>query len=149
LRSSVSEKAQFVTALGISIVMEHAKVSGNGRNSFMREFLPQPECHNICVVSAAARFASRLFCCHALPYPNSVNGIQGVSFKFKCGSLTVITGCIRSGKTTLCRILLGLLLMESGKIRWNGEIVADPADFFIPPRCTRTAQVPLLFGNTL
>jgi ATP-binding cassette subfamily B protein len=82
-------------------------------------------------------------------YPNSTNGIEDVSFKLKRGSLTVITGRIGSGKTTLLRTLLGLLPMESGEIRWNGEIVANPADFFIPPRCAYTAQVPRLFSNTL
>lgn len=82
-------------------------------------------------------------------YPNSTNGIEDVSFKLKHGSLTVVTGRIGSGKTTLLRTLLGLLPMESGEIRWNGEIVANPADFFIPPRCAYTAQVPRLFSNTL
>jgi ATP-binding cassette, subfamily B, bacterial len=82
-------------------------------------------------------------------YPNSSNGIKSVSFILKRGSLTVITGRIGSGKTTLLRTLIGLLPMESGEILWNGEIVANPADFFIPPRCAYTAQVPRLFSNSL
>lgn len=82
-------------------------------------------------------------------YPDSVNGIEDVSLKLNRGSLTVVTGRIGSGKTTLLRTLLGLLPMESGEIRWNGGIVANPADFFIPPRCAYTAQVPRLFSNTL
>ncbi len=82
-------------------------------------------------------------------YPDSKNGIEDISLKVKRGSLTVITGRIGSGKTTLLRTLLGLLPMESGEIRWNGGIAANPADFFIPPRCAYTAQVPRLFSNTL
>jgi ATP-binding cassette subfamily B protein len=82
-------------------------------------------------------------------YPNSVNGIEGVSLKVKRGSLTVITGRIGSGKTTLLRVLLGLLPAESGEIRWNGQVITDPGNFFVPPRCAYTAQVPRLFSNTL
>lgn len=82
-------------------------------------------------------------------YPNSANGIEGVNLTLKRGTLTVITGRIGSGKTTLLRTLLGLLPMESGEIRWNGEVVRSPGDFFVPPRCSYTAQVPRLFSNSL
>ena len=46
-------------------------------------------------------------------------------------------------------MLLGLLPMESGEIRWNGEVVPKPDQFFVPPRCAYTAQVPRLFSNIL
>jgi ATP-binding cassette subfamily B protein len=82
-------------------------------------------------------------------YPNSSHGIEDVNLTLKRGTLTVITGRIGSGKTTLLRTLLGLLPMESGEIRWNGEVITSPGDFFIPPRCSYTAQVPRLFSNTL
>ncbi|MCQ3939286.1 MAG: ABC transporter ATP-binding protein [Chloroflexi bacterium] len=82
-------------------------------------------------------------------YPNSVNGIEDISLQVKRGSLTVITGRIGSGKTTLLRVLLGLLPAESGEIRWNGQVITDPGNFFVPPRCAYTAQVPRLFSNTL
>jgi ATP-binding cassette, subfamily B, bacterial len=45
--------------------------------------------------------------------------------------------------------LLGLLPLEAGEICWNGELVTHPGDFFVPPRCAYTAQVPRLFSNTL
>jgi ATP-binding cassette subfamily B protein len=82
-------------------------------------------------------------------YPNSANGIEGIDLTLKRGSLTVVTGRIGSGKTTLLRALLGLLPIESGEIRWNGEKVQKPDQFFIPPRCAYTAQVPRLFSATL
>lgn len=82
-------------------------------------------------------------------YPDSVNGIENINLKVKRGSLTVITGRIGSGKTTLLRTLLGLLPMESGLIRWNGQTIQRPGDFLIPPRCAYTAQVPRLFSNSL
>jgi ATP-binding cassette subfamily B protein len=82
-------------------------------------------------------------------YPGSDNGIAGVNISIRRGALTVVTGRIGSGKTTLLRALLGLLPLESGEIRWNGELVTAPGDFFVPPRCAYTAQVPRLFSNTL
>jgi ATP-binding cassette subfamily B protein len=82
-------------------------------------------------------------------YPDSTNGIEGVSLRLKRGTLTVLTGRIGSGKTTLLRALLGLLPLESGEIRWNGGRISSPGDFFVPPRCSYTAQVPRLFSNTL
>ncbi len=82
-------------------------------------------------------------------YPGSTNGIEDVSLNLKRGSLTVITGRIGSGKTTLLRTLLGLLPASSGTIYWNGTKVESPGEFFIPPRCAYTGQVPRLFSNTL
>ena len=82
-------------------------------------------------------------------YPNSTNGIEGINFTIQRGTLTVITGRIGSGKTTLLRALLGLLPLETGEIRWNGNAIRDPGSFLVPPRCAYTAQVPRLFSNTL
>jgi len=82
-------------------------------------------------------------------YPNSSNGIEDVSLTLKRNTLTVVTGRIGSGKTTLLRALLGLLPVESGEILWNGEKVQKPDQFFVPPRCAYTAQVPRLFSNSL
>ena len=82
-------------------------------------------------------------------YPDSGRGIDGVSLHLQRGSLTVITGRVASGKTTLLRTLAGLLPMERGKIRWNGTVVAAPATFFVPPRSAYTPQVPQLFSGSL
>jgi ATP-binding cassette subfamily B protein len=82
-------------------------------------------------------------------YPNSANGIEDVSLSLRRGTLTVVTGRIGSGKTTLLRALLGLLPFEAGEVRWNGELITAPGDFFVPPRCSYTAQAPRLFSNSL
>jgi ATP-binding cassette subfamily B protein len=75
-------------------------------------------------------------------YPGSDRGITGVSLRLRRGSFTVITGRIGSGKTTLLKTLLGLLPAQAGTIRWNGELVEDPASFFVPPLSAYTPQVP-------
>jgi ATP-binding cassette subfamily B protein len=82
-------------------------------------------------------------------YPDSENGIRDVNLRVEQGSLTVITGRVGSGKTTLLRVLLGLLPMDRGEVRWNGRPVHDPDDWFVPPRCAYTAQVPRLFSDSL
>ena len=82
-------------------------------------------------------------------YPASGKGIVKVSFGLKRGSFTVVTGRIGSGKSTLLGVLLGLLPKESGVIRWNGQVIEDPATWLIPPRAAYTPQVPRLFSDTL
>jgi ATP-binding cassette subfamily B protein len=81
-------------------------------------------------------------------YRTTGRGIENVSFTLDRGSFTVITGRVGSGKTTLLRVLLGLLPGE-GEIRWNGQVIEDPAVFFIPPCSAYTSQVPLLFSETI
>jgi len=82
-------------------------------------------------------------------YPGSEAGIDEVSFTVPKGSFTVVTGRIGSGKTTLLRAILGLVDSDTGTVTWNGQVVEDPAEFFIPPRSAYTPQVPRLFSLTL
>ena len=82
-------------------------------------------------------------------YPDSGRSIEDVSLRLERGSFTVVTGRIGSGKTTLLRVLLGLLPKQAGEIRWNGDLVDDPASHFTPPYSAYTAQVPSLFSDTL
>jgi ATP-binding cassette subfamily B protein len=79
----------------------------------------------------------------------SGHGIAKVDLCLPHGTLTVVTGRTGSGKTTLLQTLLGLLPREAGEIRWNSQIVDDPASFLVPPRAAYTAQVPRLFSETL
>lgn len=82
-------------------------------------------------------------------HPESGRGIEDIDLRLERGTLTVITGRIAAGKTTLLQTLLGLLPPESGEIRWNGHVIDDPASFFTPPHSAYTAQIPRLFSATL
>ena len=82
-------------------------------------------------------------------YPETGRGIQDVSFALERGSLTVITGQIGSGKTTLMRALLGLLTPDGGEVRWNGRVVERPGEFFVPPHSAYLPQWPRLFSESL
>lgn len=82
-------------------------------------------------------------------YPDGKRGIENAAFTIRRGSFTVVTGRVGSGKTTLLRVLLGLLPGDTGTIRWNGEIVDEPATHFVPPRMAYTSQIPRLFSETL
>lgn len=82
-------------------------------------------------------------------YPGSNRGIEAINLSLKPGTFTVITGQVGAGKTTLVRVLLGLLTRQAGEIRWNGWTVDRPDTFFIPPRAAYTSQVPRLFSETL
>ncbi|MBA3470592.1 MAG: ABC transporter ATP-binding protein [Herpetosiphonaceae bacterium] len=81
-------------------------------------------------------------------HPDSGRGIHGLNLQLKRGTITVVTGRIGAGKTTLIRALLGLLPAD-GATRWNGATVASPATWFVPPRAAYTPQVPRLFSGTL
>ncbi len=82
-------------------------------------------------------------------YPDTGRGISGVNLTIPKGSFTVVTGRIGSGKTTLLRALLGLLPLQAGEIFWNGQAIENPGRFLVPPRTAYTAQVPLLFSESL
>ncbi|MEF7438002.1 ABC transporter ATP-binding protein [Paenibacillus lautus] len=82
-------------------------------------------------------------------YPETGRGISNIHLRLSRGTFTVVTGMIGSGKTTLVRTLLGLLPAEKGEIRWNGERVTEPADFFVPPQSAYAAQIPRLYSDKL
>lgn len=82
-------------------------------------------------------------------YPDSTNGIENISLTINRGQLIVVTGPVGSGKTTLLRTFLGLLPLDSGTIRWNGQDIEDPTSFFRPRRSAYTPQAPHLFSGSL
>jgi len=53
-----------------------------------------------------------------------------VSFTLSPGQWLHLTGENGAGKTSLLRILCGLLAAESGEIRWKGEAVTENADAY-------------------
>jgi ATP-binding cassette subfamily B protein len=79
----------------------------------------------------------------------SGRGVRDVDLVLDAGSVTVIAGEVGSGKSTFVRGLLGLVPLYSGVIRWNGDPVADPGAFLVPPRCAYVPQVPRLFSESL
>ena len=76
-------------------------------------------------------------------------GIEDIGFSLRRGSFTVVVGRVGAGKTTLLRSVLGLVQAQAGEVRWNGVVVPQPAEFFVPPRCAYTPQVPTLLSGTL
>jgi ATP-binding cassette subfamily B protein len=82
-------------------------------------------------------------------HPGSGAGIVDVDLSVRPGRLTVVTGPVGSGKSTLVRALLGMIPAEAGTVRWNGSPVADPGSFLVPPRVAYAGQVARLFSATL
>ena len=82
-------------------------------------------------------------------HPSSGRGMVDIDLQLPRGSFVVIAGRIGSGKTTLLRTLLGLLPLDAGEVRWNGELISERDQFFVPPRAAYTSQVPRLFSDTL
>jgi ATP-binding cassette, subfamily B, bacterial len=80
---------------------------------------------------------------------DGVAAVHDASFVLRRGGFTVVTGTVGSGKSTLVKAVIGLLPISSGTVRWNGELVDDPASWFVPPRSAYTGQVPRLFSDTL
>ena len=82
-------------------------------------------------------------------WPNGTYGIQNIDFDLAPGRLVVITGPVGAGKTTVLRSFLGMLPQVSGEIRWNGAVITEPEERFVPPSVAYTSQVPRLFSDTL
>jgi ATP-binding cassette subfamily B protein len=92
------------------------------------------------------RLEARGLCFH---HPGSMHGIRDVDLTVERGTVTIVTGRIGAGKTTLLRVLLGLLPADAGTVTWNGQPIADPGTFLVPPRAAYTPQVPRLFSESL
>ena len=82
-------------------------------------------------------------------HPSSGRGIDAATFTLHAGTITVVTGRVGAGKSTLLRALLGQLPAQAGRVTWDGEVVANPADFFVPPRAAYVPQTPRLYSVTL
>ena len=76
-------------------------------------------------------------------------GVRDVDLVVERSTLTVVCGPVGSGKSSLLAALVGLIPLDGGEVRWNGEVVEDRAAFFVPPQCGYVAQVPRLFAEPL
>lgn len=66
----------------------------------------------------------------------------GVALRVGDGELCAIVGPNGAGKTTLLRALAGLVAIDEGCIRIDGDAVDDPAaDVFVPPELRRVGVV--------
>ena len=64
--------------------------------------------------------------CYSATSPEGTNDIlKNVSLTVGDGKLTVLTGPNGGGKTTLAKIIMGLLTPSSGRILWNGTDITD------------------------
>ncbi|MBF6331077.1 ABC transporter ATP-binding protein [Nocardia transvalensis] len=61
-------------------------------------------------------------------YPASTApALNDVTVELRAGQVVALVGANGSGKTTLAKILTGLYRPDAGTLRWNGELLADPA----------------------
>ncbi len=82
-------------------------------------------------------------------HPGTWQGVVDVDLCLQRDTLTVVTGGVGSGKTTLVRTFLGLLPRDAGETSWNGERIVGPAAFLTPPHAAYTAQTSRLFSDSL
>jgi ATP-binding cassette, subfamily B, bacterial len=80
---------------------------------------------------------------------NFERGLNDVNLVVRRGQIAIITGPVGAGKSSLLQAVLGLTSIDDGEVRWNGEVVADRAAFFIPPHCAFVPQTPILFAQSL
>jgi len=60
---------------------------------------------------------------------------SGLGFKLDAGELLYLQGRNGAGKTSLLRMLIGLLPPESGEIRWHGKPIRRQADDYHAALC--------------
>src|SRR5690606_24738963 len=75
--------------------------------------------------------------------------IEDVTFDVRRGELVIVSGPIASGKSTLLRVLAGLVPSTDGDICWDGQLVEDPSGFLRPPNCAFVGQSPLLVSGSI
>lgn len=60
--------------------------------------------------------------------------LSSVSFSIKAGEIVGIVGASGGGKSSLLKIIAGLLDPTSGEVRLNGERVKGPSQKLVPDR---------------
>lgn len=149
----IGEKIAWFKRLGVSIDRMAYLLQGDAPEKLVR-YSPvylRGELPQVPFIEKAPEHELETLDVHNLSYrfPDTGRGIENIELHLRRGGFTVITGRVGSGKTTLLKALLGLLTPQSGEVYWNGELVTDPGEFFVPPRSAYTPQVPLLFSESL
>ena len=81
-------------------------------------------------------------------YPGAERVAGPIDLTLRAGTVTVLTGRIGSGKSTLVQALLGLVPTESGRVLWNG-VPLDPGRGDLAQSAAYTPQVPRLFSESV
>ena len=66
--------------------------------------------------------------------------LNDISFECKAGEVTCLIGHSGCGKTTLLRLMAGLLPLQSGEIALNGSTIASPS-LMVPPELRSVGMV--------
>jgi ATP-binding cassette subfamily B protein len=82
-------------------------------------------------------------------YPSTGGGDHDIDLDVPRGDFVVVTGPVGAGKTTLLRAIVGLEPTTAGTVEWNGEPIADPGAWFVPPNSAFVGQVPNLFSESI
>jgi len=64
-------------------------------------------------------------------YPGG-GGVKNINLEIQPGQVTAIAGASGSGKSSLLRLLYGLLSADSGEVRFRGERIWGPEEKLIP-----------------
>ena len=66
-------------------------------------------------------------------YPNEAQVVlDSINFQLESGKILAIVGLSGCGKTTLLKLIYGLLAPTKGEIQWNSESIPDPKDVLVP-----------------
>jgi len=59
--------------------------------------------------------------------------LQGVTFRVAAGERVVVLGPNASGKSTLLRLIVGLVPPDAGTVAWDGGVLSEPGRIRVPP----------------
>lgn len=81
-------------------------------------------------------------------FSGTSNGIKNIDLNIEPNKVTVITGRVGSGKTTLVRAILGLLEFE-GEVYYNDKRIEDITKLIEMGVISYSSQTPRFFSNTI
>ena len=151
LRNMRQAKVSFGRVGELMPTTDHHKLLAVGKPQLQREWPTSAASPTLPATETPAAAPLRELTVTSLTYQhdNAARGIEGINLTIRRGEFVVVTGRIGAGKSVLLETLLGLRPKLHGEIRWNGESVSDPAEFFVPPNCAYTPQTPRLFSDTV